>query len=196
MSSNKEPGGPQAEILIVEDSPTQAKRLQYILEQQGHHVTVASDGGEALEAAKRSKPTVIISDVVMPGMDGYELCRIVKDNPALSDVPVILVTTLSDPHDVIRGLECRADNFILKPYDADQLLRRVQFVLVNSQMRRSEQPDMGLEIVFSGQKHFITADRLQILNLLLSTYEAAIHRNKELSFTRDTLRQTNVELQQ
>src|SRR6185503_10470540 len=74
------------------------------------------------------------------------------------------------------------------------LLRRIQFVLVNSQMR--EQPGMGLEIVFNKQKHFITADRLQILNLLLSTYEAAIQRNKELSSTRDTLRQTNQELQE
>ena len=60
----------------------------------------------------------------------------------------------------------------------------MQFVLVNSEMRQSEQPGMGLEIFFSGQKHFITADRLQILNLLLSTYEAAIQRNKELSLAR------------
>ncbi len=122
--------------------------------------------------------------------------RAIKTDPQLADVPVILVTTLSDPQDVIRGLECRADNFVLKPYDADHLLRRMQFVLVNSQMRQNEQPGMGLEIMFSGQKHFITADRLQILNLLLSTYEAAIQRNRELSTTRDTLHETNQELQQ
>jgi signal transduction histidine kinase/ActR/RegA family two-component response regulator len=97
---------------------------------------------------------------------------------------------------VIRGLECRADNFILKPYEADHLMRRVQFVLVNSRMYEGEPaPGMGLEILFRGQKHFITADRLQILNLLLSTYEAAMQRNKELSTTRDALRQTNEELQ-
>jgi signal transduction histidine kinase len=185
-----------SQILIAEDSATQAQRLQYILEQHGYWVTAAANGRLALEAAQRSKPALIISDVIMPEMNGYELCRQVKTDARMAEVPVILVTTLSDPHDVIRGLECGADNFILKPYDADQLLRRVQFVLVNSQMRRSEQPDMGLEIVFSGQKHFITADRLQILNLLLSTYEAAIHRNKELSSTRDTLRETNAELQQ
>src|SRR6266436_2790554 len=184
------------QILIAEDSATQAQRLQHILEQHGYRVTAAANGRLALEAAQHSKPALIISDVIMPEMNGYELCSRVKADARLSHVPVVLVTTLSDPHDVIRGLECGADNFILKPYDADQLLHRIQFVLINSQMRRNEQPDMGLEIVFSGQKHFITADRLQILNLLLSTYEAAIHRNKELSFTRDTLRQTNVELQQ
>ena len=183
-------------ILIAEDSPTQAAQLRYILEQQGYSVISAVNGKLALEAALQYRPQLVISDVVMPEMTGYELCRHIKNDPRLAETPVILVTTLSDPQDVIRGLECRADNFILKPYDADQLLRRIQFVLVNNQMRQSDQPGMGLEIVFSGQKHFITADRLQILNLLLSTYEAAIQRNKELSSTRDTLRQTNIDLQQ
>jgi PAS domain S-box-containing protein len=196
MRSNEETGGTPAKILVVEDSPTQARRLQYILEQQGHSVTVAGDGEEALEAAKRRKPTLIISDVVMPGMDGYELCRSVKANPGLSDVPVILVTTLSDPHDVIRGLESRADNFILKPYDERYLLGRVQYVLVNREMRQTEQPGMGLEIYFNGQRHFITADRLQILNLLLSTYDAAIQRNKQLTSVQEALQSTNSELQQ
>jgi len=184
------------QILIAEDSATQAQRLQHILEQHGYRVAAAANGRLALEAAQRSMPALIISDVVMPEMNGYELCSRVKADARLRHVPVVLVTTLSDPHDVIRGLECGADNFILKPYDADQLLRRIQFVLVNSQMRRSEQPGMGLEIVFDGQKHFITADRLQILNLLLSTYEAAMQRNAELSFTRDALRQTNLDLRQ
>jgi len=184
------------QILIAEDSPTQAQRLQHILERQGYRVTATANGRFALEAARRDKPALIISDVVMPEMDGYELCRKIKSEERLADVPVVLVTTLSDPQDVIRGLECRADNFILKPYDAEQLLHRIQFVLVNSRMRRSEQSGMGLEIVFGGQKHFITADRLQILNLLLSTYEAAMQRNHELSATRDMLRQSNLQLEQ
>jgi DNA-binding response OmpR family regulator/anti-sigma regulatory factor (Ser/Thr protein kinase) len=183
-------------ILIAEDSATQAQRLRYILEQQGYQVATAANGRLALEAAQREKPALIISDVVMPEMTGYELCSRIKADDHLGDVPVVLVTTLSDPHDVIRGLECRADNFILKPYDAEQLLHRIQFVLVNSRMRRSEHSGMGLEIMFGGQRHFITADRLQILNLLLSTYEAAMQRNHELSTTRDTLRQTNLQLEQ
>jgi signal transduction histidine kinase len=183
-------------VLIAEDSPTQAQHLAHILEAEGYEVAVAANGRLALEMARNRKPRLLISDVIMPEMNGYDLCAQIKGDAALADVPVILVTTLSDPHDVIRGLECRADNFVLKPYDAEQLLRRIQFVLVNSQMRQSEQPGMGLEIVFSGQKHFITADRLQILNLLLSTYEAAIQRNRELSTTRDTLHETNQELQQ
>jgi signal transduction histidine kinase len=181
-------------ILIAEDSATQAQQLQHILEQQGYRVTATANGRLALQAARLDRPALIISDVVMPEMNGYELCRQIKADTRLGDVPVVLVTTLSDPHDVIRGLECRADNFILKPYDSGQLLHRITFVLINSQMRQNEQPGMGLEIVFGGQKHFITADRLQILNLLLSTYEAAMQRNAELVSTRDTLRYTNQEL--
>ena len=196
MSTAEKSGSPRVEILIVEDSPTQAQKLQYILEQKGYPITLAANGVLALAAARQDKPTLIISDVVMPEMDGYELCRQVKSDPDLADVPVILVTTLSDPRDVILGLECRADNFILKPYDERYLLGRVQFVLINREMRQTDQPGMGLEIYFEGQRHFITADRLQILNLLLSTYEAAMRRNRELSLAQDALQRTNSELLQ
>lgn len=182
-------------ILVAEDSPTQAQQLEYILQQHHYRVTTAANGRLALEAARRAKPALVLSDVVMPEMDGYELCRQIKADAELSDIPVILVTTLSDPHDVIRGLECRADNFILKPYDEDHLLNRVRFILANRQMCHTDHVEMGVEIFFNGQKHFITADRLQILNLLLSTYDAAIQRNKELSFSQQNLREINSRLE-
>jgi len=195
MSTITKPADSPVNILVAEDSPTQAQRLHHILAQQGYRVTIAANGRQAFESAQRHKPTLIISDVVMPEMDGYELCRRVKSDPSLGDIPVILVTTLSDPQDVIRGLECRADNFILKPFDERYLLSRVQFVLLNREVRQSEQTGMGVEIFFNGHKHFITADRLQILNLLLSTYEAAIQRNKELSVARDDLHRLNSRLE-
>src|SRR6267154_1025610 len=106
MTSPAQPTDRQLNILIAEDSPTQAQRLRHILEQKGYKVTAAANGRLALEAAQQLKPALIISDVVMPEMDGYELCRRIKADARLSHVPVILVTTLSDPHDVIRGLEC------------------------------------------------------------------------------------------
>jgi two-component system sensor histidine kinase/response regulator len=182
-------------VLIAEDSPTQAERLRYILESQGYQVTAATDGAKALEAARKTKPTLIISDIVMPEMDGYELCRQAKADPQLRNVPVILVTTLSDPLDVIRGLECRADNFIIKPYDERYLLSRIQFVLLNCEIHEQDRASMGVEIHFHGQRHFITADRLQILNLLLSTYEAAIQRNQELTVAKNDLRTANTALE-
>ena len=187
MSPTNHRADPDVEILIVEDSPTQALRLQHILEQEGYSVTRAANGRLALEAAQQRKPELIISDVVMPEMDGYELCRCVKADASLGDVPVILVTTLSDPGDVIRGLECRADNFILKPYDKQYLVSRVQAVLMNRAMRKPEPIGLAVEIFFNGQRHLITADRLQILNLLLSTYDAAIQRNKDLTRVQEEL---------
>jgi signal transduction histidine kinase len=195
MSTPAQAAEPPVEILIAEDSRTQALRLQRILEQHGYHVTHAANGRLALEAAQLKKPTLVISDVVMPEMDGYELCRRVKTDAGLGNIPVILVTTLPDPGDVIRGLECRADNFILKPYDERYLLNRIQNVLLNREMGEAEPAAIGVEIFFNGQRHFITADRLQILNLLLSTYDAAIHRNKELTRAKEELHQLNAKME-
>ena len=113
-------------ILIAEDSPTQARRLMHILQQRGYQASAATNGREALDMAERLHPALIISDVVMPEIDGYSLTRLIKGRPDLAAIPVILVTTMSDPQDVIRGLECGADCFILKPYDEEHLIGRIQ----------------------------------------------------------------------
>ena len=182
-------------ILIAEDSPTQAQRLLFILRHRGWNVACAANGREALAMARRDKPALVISDVVMPEMNGYELTRELKADPQLREVPVILVTTMSDPQDVIRGLECGADSFILKPYEDMHLVGRVQYILLNRELRHSNDSGMGVEIHFNGHRHYITADRLQILNLLLSTYDAAIQRNQELSASQEALARTTAEVQ-
>ena len=114
----------KVEILIAEDSPTQAARLAHLAEQHGYSVTVAANGWEALALLERRKPTLVISDIVMPELDGYGLCKAIKTDEKLKDIPVMLVTMLSDPQDVIRGLECGADNFLRKPYEERYLLSR------------------------------------------------------------------------
>ena len=181
-------------ILIAEDSPTQAQRLQYILQQQGYDIAMAANGRIALELVEKFKPILIISDVNMPEIDGYELARRVKAYPHSHNIPVILVTTMSDPQDVILGLECGADTFVLKPYDEQYLLGRVRYVLANLEMHRDHDVGMGVEIYFHNRKHFITADRLQILNLLLSTYDAAMQSNKELKHSKETLEKRSAEV--
>jgi signal transduction histidine kinase/DNA-binding response OmpR family regulator len=183
------------EILIAEDSPTQAEQLHYILTQHGYRLTVVRNGREALTAIARRRPTLVISDVIMPQMTGYELCSHIKRDPALRRVPVILLTSLTDPADVVKGLESGADSFIFKPYDEQYLLTRISYTLANQHLRESETAQMGVEIVFAGRKFFITSDRLQILNLLLSTYEAAVHKNKELAAAQDELRHLNEHLE-
>lgn len=194
MSTSAQSSGSPVNILIAEDSPTQAQRLRLILEQQGYQVSAAANGRLALEMAQQCPPTLIISDVVMPEMDGYELSRQVKADPRLEDIPVILVTTMSDPQDVIRGLECGADNFVLKPYDERYLLSRVRYMLANLDYHQPQEAGMGVELYFNDKRHYITADRLQILNLLLSTYDAAIQRNKELKHSQEELQALNARL--
>lgn len=141
----------RVKILIVEDSPTQAEQLRYILEQHEYDISVAQNGVEALVHIKKHKPMIVISDIMMPEMDGYQLCQQIKADENFKDIPVILLTSLSDPIDVIRGLECGADNFITKPYNEQFLLSRVRHVLINKELRRSGSAEMGIEVFFAGR---------------------------------------------
>jgi PAS domain S-box-containing protein len=184
---------PTVHALIVEDSPTQANVLRHLLEASGFGVAVAENGQEALGAAKKRKPTFVISDVEMPIMGGYEMCHAIKQDPQLRDVPVILLTSLSEASDVLRGLEVGADYYLTKPYDPVQLLARVESILANPAPTGIGESTPA-EVVFDGTTHVITADRRQILNLLLSTYAAAVQRNTELSRTKRELTLLNMEL--
>jgi DNA-binding response OmpR family regulator len=177
-------------ILVVEDSITQAQHLRYVLDRFGYPVTIAHDGNEAMKSIEKQKPSVVISDVMMPGMDGYELCRQIKSNDGLKDIPVILLTSLKDPRDIIKGLECGADHFITKPYKEDYLLSHIQYIFVNRELRRTAMADLGIEIFFAGHKHFLTSTRIQILDLLFSTYEAVLQKNFELERINQELKQS------
>jgi len=185
------------EILLVEDSATQAAKLQYLMESRGYATRVATNGRRALEAIRERKPRLVLSDVVMPEMGGYDLCRAIKSDPALQDIPVILVTSLVDPKDIVSGLESGADNFVRKPYSEDYLLKRIQYVLLNQELRRTEgaRIDLGIVVYIGGQKHFINAERQQILDLLISTYEQAIAVNEELQLREHQIVELNAHLE-
>ncbi|MCG7849654.1 MAG: response regulator [ANME-2 cluster archaeon] len=196
MMPDKRTTNRDVEILIAEDSPTQAEKLKHLLEKAGYTVTAVANGKLALEAAHDRRPALIISDIMMPEMDGFELCRHIKKDEKLKDILVILLTGLSDPGDIMKGLQCGADNFFTKPYDEDYLLSRVQYALLNSGLHDSDSIEMGIEVFFAGEKYHITSGRLQILNLLLSTYEAAVEKNSELIKAQDELRTLNEQLEQ
>ncbi len=186
----------KATVLVVEDSATQREALEHILSANGYNVVEASNGAEALEMTAAHQPDIVLTDIVMPEMDGYELCRSLKADGGRTRVPVLLVTSLSDPQDVLKGLECGADNFIVKPYREEELLVRIQYILLNRHMQSEDRAEMGVEIVFAGQRHFITSGRLQILNLLLSTYDTAVRKNVELERIQEEMRQLNDTLEQ
>ncbi len=195
MGQNKSDFFNGAEILIAEDSQTQAEQLTHYLSARGYTVTVARDGTQALAAALRRKPAMIITDVVMPEMDGYTLCKEIKSLPAFKDVPVVLLTSLSGPQDIVKGLECSADSFIRKPYDDKYLLSRVEYILTNVELRKTERLQVGVQLHFGGQSHFITAEKQQILDLLISTYEGAVQINQELEVKQLELQQAKETLE-
>ena len=184
-------------ILVVEDSPTQADQVVHILEKEHHAVSVARNGPAALQMLANQRPDIVISDIVMPEMDGYELCRRIRADGDLQDLPVILVTLLSDPKDVIRALQAGADSFIRKPYEERYLLSRVRHVMASRRLRATQPPeDSGVTLYFDQHTYLITNSRTQALDLLISTYEAAVEQNKELTRARDALRSLNENLEE
>jgi two-component system cell cycle response regulator len=175
------------DILIVEDSRTQAEQLEHLLTAHGHRVTLAADGHTALAAMRSRRPQVVITDVVMPRMNGYELCAAMRADLQLRDLPIILLTSLNDPENVVRGLDCGADSFVLKPYDSAFLLSRIHYAVMNQELRRNSIAEMGIEIYFAGRKHFVTSDRMQIVDLLFSTFENAVQKARELDRVHEDL---------
>ena len=188
MTSASDKQEKSANILIVEDSPTQAIQLQSLLEENGYKVSVAVNGADALSYLDEYIPDLVISDIVMPEMDGYELCRKIKDDDDLKGIPVLLLTQLTEPEDIINGLECGADNFVTKPYDPKLLLSQLEYILVNRTMRTSPRIEMGMEVFFAGRKYFINSDRMQMLDLLFSTYQNNLQQKRELERTNKELK--------
>lgn len=182
-------------ILAVEDSLVQAKRIQRFFDDKLIPAIICQNGAQALESVKDKKPMLIISDIVMPVMDGYQLCTTIKSDPEYRDIPIILLTSLSDPLDIIKGLQAGADNFITKPYDDDYLMSRINYLIANRHIRRMGTGDMSIEIVFQNQKFQINSDKKQILDLLLSVYEAAVNRNEHLIQAQRQLEEMNENLQ-
>ncbi|HPT10855.1 MAG TPA: response regulator [Bacteroidales bacterium] len=181
-------------IMAVEDSLVQAKKLRHFLDEKNINNAFFTNAKDALAAAHDRPPLLIISDIVMPGMDGYEFCAKIKEDPVLKDIPVILLTSLRDPLDIIKGLQAGADNFITKPYEEEYLLSRIHYLLANRDMKRSGGADLMIEIMFRGNKYQINSEKKQILDLLLSVYEAAVQRNDQLISTQIELETSNENL--
>jgi two-component system, sensor histidine kinase and response regulator len=180
-------------ILIVEDNRTQAEYLRHILLKEGYEISIASNGVEALSLIILNQPDLVLTDILMPEMDGYTLCMAIKTTPELSGIPVILVTNLYDPIDVIKGLESGADNFIIKPFDPAGINDKIVTTYLTRINPDSDQL-MPLDVFFSSESHRVSANRRQILNILLSTYEIAVKNYYELQETHDRLNCLNEEL--
>ena len=112
-------------ILIVDDEPAGRETLESILEPEGYHLVLAENGYQAIEQAKSIQPDVILLDVMMPGMDGFEVCRLIRSEKHLAEVPIIFLTALDDRQSFMKGLESGADDYISKPVDRYELRARL-----------------------------------------------------------------------
>jgi len=189
------PGKP-AQIHVVDDSPTQAKLLEQVLLAHGFQVSVSKNGAEALGHLLANPVDLLISDILMPEMDGFELCRRVRGVEELRCLPVILLTHLNDPSDVLHSLEAGADYFISKPYNNKLLLSRINAALARRGACILETPDGRVTIEHHGENYLIGAPKAQIIDLLLATYELAAEKNQELLSAKQALSELNLQLEQ
>ena len=139
-------------VLIVEDEPDLADPLAYLLRREGFEVEIAEDGPAALDAFASRGADIILLDLMLPGMPGTEVCRVVRST---SKVPIIMLTAKDSEVDIVVGLELGADDYVTKPYSSRELLARMRAVL-----RRSEGPELGLDdSVVDGGRVVLDIDR-------------------------------------
>ena len=125
-----------ARILIVEDTPTNIQTLSAILKEHGYVISVAINGRQALNVIDKVKPDLVLMDVMMPELDGYETCRILKSTPQWKDLPIIFLTAKTEVADIVRGFELGAVDYVGKPFNAHELLARVNTHLTIARLHR------------------------------------------------------------
>jgi two-component system phosphate regulon response regulator PhoB len=183
----------QRRIMVVEDHAETRELLRYNLTVAGFEARTAGDGVEALAVMGRWRPDLIVLDVMLPGMDGFEICRRLKQMPGLSGVPVILLTARTDEVDRVVGLELGAEDYVVKPFSTRELVLRIRLVLRRSGQGPAENDDLfqreGLSVNFAahemevdGDKRVLTATEQKLLKTIV------LGRGKVL--TRDRLLDT------
>jgi two-component system, cell cycle response regulator len=188
-----------AQILVVDDVQANIKLLEAKLASEYYDVIAAKDGFEALKAAKEHKPDLVLLDVMMPGMDGFEVCRKLKEDTDLSHIPVVMVTALSDKSDRLKGLESGADDFLTKPINDTALFARVKSLVrikvLLDELRLRDKTSVQMGVAPTGINTFIAdvsgssvllvdddnVQGKQIVNKLSETYKLEWVTNPELA---------------
>lgn len=168
-----EPTPPKATILLVDDNPTNIQVLFDVLEEFGYRVAIAKSGEIALQRLQIFQPDIILLDVMMPGMDGFETCQRLKTNPATCDIPVIFMTALSDAVDKVKGLSLGAVDYVTKPLQHEETLARIQ---VHLQLRatqtalaqRTLELSTALTSLQQSQLHLVQSEKMSSLGQLVA----------------------------
>lgn len=133
-------------ILVVEDEPSLQELLRYNLTKEGYHPVAAQSGQEALEIARREAPSLVLLDLMLPDMDGLEVCKRLKSRSDTAAIPIVMLTARGEESDIVRGLELGADDYITKPFNLPILFARIGAVL-----RRREAPEETVALVVRGE---------------------------------------------
>jgi DNA-binding response OmpR family regulator len=134
-------------VLLVEDESDVIDLLRYNLNKAGFSVLIAEDGLVGLEMARKNRPEIIVLDLMLPGMDGYSVCRALKKDPDTELLPVLMLTARGEPSERVRGLEIGADDYVTKPFSPRELVLRIQALL------RRTRPKVPGEVIEVGQFH-------------------------------------------
>lgn len=184
-------------ILIVEDSATQADQISTLLQQNGFLVQLTHTTESAWELLHNGpRPSLIISETIMPGKSGFDLCRKIGKEPQLAAIPFVLLTSHSQPDDIIQALECGVHNYLTKPYRSDFLLAQINRIIENRALLPVTEERKTLQFCFKGKTHSIRSGRTQILDLLLSSLEDIHEKKTHLEQSVQQLQNAHLKLQQ
>ena len=184
---------PQEKILVIEDEPDIGELIQYNLAREGYWVSVIDDGEEGLDRILRDSPDLVLLDLMLPGTDGLELCRRLKEDPLTRAVPVIMVTAKGEESDIVLGLGMGADDYVCKPFSPRELVARVRAVLRRGPLRaeggsRERITQDGLtvdsmrhQVTVDGKDVPFTATEFRLLHLLASHPGRTFTRDQMLS---------------
>ncbi|CAI8035593.1 Transcriptional regulatory protein WalR, partial [Geodia barretti] len=168
---------PERSVLVVEDEENLLEALRYNLEREGYQVHTATDGGEGLELARKINPSLILLDIMLPTLDGFEICRILRRE---SEVPILLLTAKGEEVDRVVGLELGADDYITKPFSIRELIARVRNTLRRTRYLGSLEIDLNShEARLAGEPLSLKPKEFDLLALLVA--------NKGRAFTRDQI---------
>ncbi len=202
---------PSLQVLVVDDEENIQELIRLGLRYEGFQVESASNGPDAISAAQRLSPDLIILDLMLPGMDGLEVCRRLRANPTTQDIPILMLTAKDEVHDRVTGLDTGADDYLTKPFDFEELVARVKAILRRQQRaQRAEQggespnqilqfADLQLnmatrEVTRGGRLIELTATEYNLLHLFMSHPRQVLDRQTILNrvWGYDFLGETNI----
>ncbi|MER5943614.1 response regulator transcription factor [Streptomyces sp. NPDC001928] len=185
-----------AHVLVAEDDEMQAELIRRSLLAEGHTATVVHDGSAALDAVRRQRPDLVVLDLMLPVIDGFGVCRVLRRNPENPDIPVLMLTARSAEDDVLLGLELGADDYMTKPYSPRELMARIRTVLRRSGHAASRREDPVVRaagIAVDPERHEVRCDgaavectpaEFEILLAMVAEPERVFSRRQLLECTR------------